>query len=137
MFASLKADLSISLNRADREKIMTGERKLTDMLTDGTAQSEGNVDVVAQLASTLDQFDLGFELMPSTGAQDLTPPLVYFQQVNLNQLLSAAKFVGADTFEIQWLDQGTPHRAGHKNIRISASVAQNSSSFFKTLRHVH
>ncbi len=74
------ADLSISLNRADLEKVMTGERKLVDMLTDGTAQSEGNTDVVAQLASTLDQFDLGFELMPGTGAKDLTPPTNDFAQ---------------------------------------------------------
>ncbi len=74
------ADLSISLNRADLEKVMTGESKLTDLLADGTAQSEGNTDVVAQLASTLDQFDLGFELMPGTGAQDLTPPANDFAQ---------------------------------------------------------
>ncbi|WP_081894665.1 alkyl/aryl-sulfatase [Ruegeria halocynthiae] len=74
------ADLSISLNRADLEKVMTGERKLVDMLADGTAQSEGNVDVVTQLASTLDQFDIGFELMPGTGAQDLTPASNDFAQ---------------------------------------------------------
>ncbi|WP_253276908.1 alkyl/aryl-sulfatase [Ruegeria sp. 6PALISEP08] len=66
------ADLSISLDRAELEKVMTGERKLVDMLADGTARSDGNPDVVAQLASTLDQFDLGFELMPGTGAKDLT-----------------------------------------------------------------
>ncbi|MCA0908429.1 MBL fold metallo-hydrolase [Ruegeria marisrubri] len=74
------ADLSIVLNRADLEKVMTGESKLVDMLADGTAQSEGNTDVVAQLASTLDQFDLGFELMPGTGAADLTPPANDFAQ---------------------------------------------------------
>lgn len=74
------ADLSISLNRADLEMVMTGERKLTDMLADGTAKSEGNTDVVTQLASTLDQFDLGFELMPGTGAQDLTPNANDFAQ---------------------------------------------------------
>jgi alkyl sulfatase BDS1-like metallo-beta-lactamase superfamily hydrolase len=74
------ADLSISLNRADLEKVMTGERKLTEMLADGTAQSEGDTEVVAQLASTLDQFDLGFELMPGTGARDLTPQANDFAQ---------------------------------------------------------
>ncbi|WP_245218194.1 MULTISPECIES: alkyl/aryl-sulfatase [unclassified Ruegeria] len=74
------ADLSIVLNRADLEKVMTGESKLVDMLADGTAQSEGNTDVVSQLASTLDQFDLGFELMPGTGAADLTAPANDFAQ---------------------------------------------------------
>ncbi|WP_298849156.1 alkyl sulfatase dimerization domain-containing protein [uncultured Ruegeria sp.] len=74
------ADLSISLNRADLEKVMTGERKMSEMLTDGTAKSEGDVEIVAQLASTLDQFDLGFELMPGTGAKDLTAPANDFAQ---------------------------------------------------------
>ncbi len=77
------ADLSISLSRTDLEKVMTGERRLTEMLADGTAQSEGNAEIVAQLASTLDQFDLGFELMPGTGAQDLTPPANDFAQPGL------------------------------------------------------
>ncbi len=77
------ADLSISLSRTDLEKLMTGERRLTEMLADGTAQSEGNAEIVAQLASTLDQFDLGFELMPGTGAQDLTPPANDFAQPGL------------------------------------------------------
>ncbi len=77
------ADLSISLSRTDLEKVMTGERRLTEMLADGTAQSEGNPEIVAQLASTLDQFDLGFELMPGTGAQDLTPPANDFAQPGL------------------------------------------------------
>ncbi|WP_299948867.1 alkyl sulfatase dimerization domain-containing protein [uncultured Ruegeria sp.] len=74
------ADLSISLNRADLEKVMTGERKLTELLAEGTAQSEGNTDLVAKLASTLDQFDLGFELMPGTGAAELTPQANDFAQ---------------------------------------------------------
>ncbi len=77
------ADLSISLSRTDLEKVMTGERRLNEMLADGTAQSEGNAEIVAQLASTLDQFDLGFELMPGTGAQDLTPPANDFAQPGL------------------------------------------------------
>jgi hypothetical protein len=33
-----------------------------------------------QLASVLDQFDLGFELMPGTGAQDLTKEANPFAQ---------------------------------------------------------
>ncbi len=77
------ADLSIALNRTDLEQVMTGERKLTDMLADGTAKFEGNADLVAQLASTLDQFDLGFELVPGTGAQDLTAPANDFAQPRL------------------------------------------------------
>ncbi len=74
------ADLSVSINRSDLEKVMIGEARLVDLIADGTAKSEGDVTVIEQLASTLDQFDLGFELMPGTGARDLTPQANDFAQ---------------------------------------------------------
>ena len=77
------ADLSVTIQRSDLEKVMTGEQKLVDLIADGTAQSEGDTSVIEQLASTLDQFDLGFELMPGTGAQDLTPESNDFAQPSL------------------------------------------------------
>jgi hypothetical protein len=44
---------------------------------DGTAQVEGNVDILAQLAATLVTFEIGFEIMPGTaglaGKVDLNP----------------------------------------------------------------
>lgn len=59
---------------------MIGEARLMDLITDGTAKSEGDVKVIEQLVSTLDQFDLGFKLMPGTGEQDLTPHANDFAQ---------------------------------------------------------
>jgi alkyl sulfatase BDS1-like metallo-beta-lactamase superfamily hydrolase len=79
-YTSDVADLTITLNRGDLESVMTGEHKLVDLIADGTAKSTGDTGVIEQLASTLDQFDLGFELMPGTGAQDLTPDANDFAQ---------------------------------------------------------
>jgi alkyl sulfatase BDS1-like metallo-beta-lactamase superfamily hydrolase len=75
-----EADLTITISRADLEKVMTGEVPLSKQIADGTVTAEGDTGVVDQLKSTLDQFDLGFELMPGTGAADLTPEANPFEQ---------------------------------------------------------
>jgi len=60
------ADLTITINRSDLEQTMTGVKKLTDQIGDGTAKVEGNTDVLAQLASTMETFEVGFEILPGT-----------------------------------------------------------------------
>ena len=56
---------------------MMGQKSLAVSIEDGTAQVEGNVDVLAQLASTLVTFEIGFEILPGTagpaGEVDLNP----------------------------------------------------------------
>ncbi|OUS35591.1 hypothetical protein A9Q94_11880 [Rhodobacterales bacterium 56_14_T64] len=74
------ATLSVEINRSDLERVMTGEVRLLDLIKDGTAKSTGDTSVLDQLASVLDLFDLGFELMPGTGAQDLTKAANPFAQ---------------------------------------------------------
>jgi alkyl sulfatase BDS1-like metallo-beta-lactamase superfamily hydrolase len=74
------ATLDVEINRTDLEKVMTGEVRLLDLIKDGIAKSTGDVAVLDQLASAMDQFDLGFELMPGTGAQDLTKDANPFAQ---------------------------------------------------------
>jgi alkyl sulfatase BDS1-like metallo-beta-lactamase superfamily hydrolase len=74
------AVLSVEINRSDLEKVMIGEVRLVDLIKDGTAKSSGDTSVLDQLASVLDQFDLGFELMPGTGAQNLTKEANPFAQ---------------------------------------------------------
>lgn len=74
------ATLSVEINRSDLERVMIGEVRLLDLIKDGTAKSTGDTSVLDQLASVLDQFDLGFELMPGTGAQDLTKAANPFAQ---------------------------------------------------------
>jgi hypothetical protein len=59
---------------------MTGEEPLSKQIEDGTVTAEGDTGVLDQLKSTLDQFDLGFELLPGTGAADLTPEATPLEQ---------------------------------------------------------
>ena len=70
-------DLSITINRSDLEIIMMGVKSFAASIEDGTAQAEGNIDLLAQLASTLVTFQMGFEILPGTagpaGEVDLNP----------------------------------------------------------------
>jgi alkyl sulfatase BDS1-like metallo-beta-lactamase superfamily hydrolase len=59
-------DLSITINRSDLENIMMGVKSFAASIEDGTAQAEGNVDLLAQLAQTLVTFEIGFEILPGT-----------------------------------------------------------------------
>jgi alkyl sulfatase BDS1-like metallo-beta-lactamase superfamily hydrolase len=70
-------DLTITIDRSDLTQIMMGAKSFAAAIEDGTAQAEGNVDVLGQLAAMLVTFDIGFEIMPGTagmvGEVDLNP----------------------------------------------------------------
>ncbi len=70
-------DLSITIDRSDLENIMMGKKSFAASIEDGTAQAEGNVDILAEIASTLVVFEIGFEILPGTagpaGEVDLNP----------------------------------------------------------------
>jgi alkyl sulfatase BDS1-like metallo-beta-lactamase superfamily hydrolase len=61
-------DLAITINRSDLENIMMGVKSFAASIEDGTAKAEGNTDVLAQIASTLVTFQIGFEILPGTAA---------------------------------------------------------------------
>ena len=65
-FLNKDPDLTITINRSDLENIMLGRKSFAASIEDGTAQTEGNVEVIAQLAKTLVTFEMGFEIMPGT-----------------------------------------------------------------------
>jgi len=67
-FLADKPDLTLTINRSDLEQTMMGARTLETQIADGTAKVEGNVGVLAQLASTMVDFDPRFEIMPGTKA---------------------------------------------------------------------
>jgi hypothetical protein len=56
---------------------MMGAKTLMAQIDDGTAKIEGDKGVLEKLASTLVDFELGFEIMPGTGGPapevDLNP----------------------------------------------------------------
>ncbi|MFV1996701.1 MAG: alkyl/aryl-sulfatase [Acidiferrobacterales bacterium] len=74
------ADLTITINRSDLEKTMMGAVSLDDQIKSGKAKLKGNKKVLEQLKTMLVQFDVGFEIMPGTGARDLTPEKKPFEQ---------------------------------------------------------
>ncbi len=56
--------LTITIDSADLEPVMTGQSTWDDLVAAGTVSLEGNQDVLCQLISTLTQFTPDFELMP-------------------------------------------------------------------------
>ena len=60
------ADLTSTIDRADLEQVMMGAKSLASQIKDGTAKAEGNQEILSQLASTMVEFELGFEILPGT-----------------------------------------------------------------------
>ena len=67
-FQAEKADLTLTINRADLEQTMMGAKTLEAQIADGTAKVQGNVAILKQLASTMIDFDPRFEILPGTKA---------------------------------------------------------------------
>lgn len=65
-FLADKPDLTLTINRADLERTMTGATTLDAQLQDGTAKAEGDVTLLAKLAATMTDFDPRFEVLPGT-----------------------------------------------------------------------
>jgi linear primary-alkylsulfatase len=79
-FQTKDAALTITINRADLEKTMMGAVSFDDQIKSGNAKLEGDRQVYEQLKNLLVQFGLGFEILPGTGAKNLTPKQEPFQQ---------------------------------------------------------
>jgi len=75
-----KPDLKITINRSDLEKTMMGAVSFDDQIKAGKAKLEGDRKPYEQLKNMLVQFDLGFEILPGTGAKELTPAKDAFAQ---------------------------------------------------------
>ncbi len=66
-------DLTITIDRSDLEKTMTGEVSFDEQIKSGKAKLVGNRKPYEQLKAMLVQFEMGFEILPGTKAEDLTP----------------------------------------------------------------
>ena len=75
-----KPDLTITIDRADLEKTMMGAVSFDDQIKSGKAKLVGDSKPYEQLKTMLVQFDMGFEILPGTGAKDLTPENKPFAQ---------------------------------------------------------
>jgi len=72
-------DLSIIISRTDLEAVMGGTTPLMEMIENGKAKVEGDVGVLAQLASTMVVFDPRFEIMPGTRGPETPEDLNDFE----------------------------------------------------------
>ncbi|MEJ2469560.1 MAG: alkyl sulfatase dimerization domain-containing protein [Desulfuromonadales bacterium] len=84
-FLADDADLTVTINRSDLEKTMMGAVTFDDQIKSGKAKLEGNREPYEQLKGMLVHFDLGFEIMPGTGAKDLTAEQEAFEQEDLGR----------------------------------------------------
>jgi alkyl sulfatase BDS1-like metallo-beta-lactamase superfamily hydrolase len=66
------ADLTITIDRADLENTMMGVVSFDDQIKAGKAKLDGDTQPYEQLKGMLVQFELGFEILPGTGAESLT-----------------------------------------------------------------
>ena len=73
------ADLSITIKRSDLEPVMMGTKSFKAQIEDGTAQTEGNLGVLDQLASAMIEFDLFFEVLPGTKGPSVAADLNDFE----------------------------------------------------------
>ena len=67
------ADLSVTLNRPDLEKLMMGAATFGDLVNSGKIKLVGKRAVVDQLQAMLVQFSPDFEIMPGTKAAPKSP----------------------------------------------------------------
>jgi len=84
-FQADNADLTVTINREDLEKTMMGIVSFDEQIESGKATLKGTREPYDQLKTMLVHFDLGFEIMPGTGAKDLTPEQKIFEQEELGR----------------------------------------------------
>lgn len=65
-FQAEAPDLTLTIDRAELEKTMTGEKTLDAQIADGTARVEGDLTILGKLAATMVDFDPRFEIMAGT-----------------------------------------------------------------------
>jgi len=79
-FQAKNPDLTLTIDRADLLMTMMGAVTFDEQIASGRAKLVGDTPVFAQLKELIVHFDLGFEIMPGTGAKDLTPEQNPFEQ---------------------------------------------------------
>jgi alkyl sulfatase BDS1-like metallo-beta-lactamase superfamily hydrolase len=65
-FQADDADLTVTIDRADLETVMMGQKRLVTMIEDGTASATGDVSLLDQLAVSMVTFTPEFEMVPGT-----------------------------------------------------------------------
>jgi alkyl sulfatase BDS1-like metallo-beta-lactamase superfamily hydrolase len=81
-------DLTITVNRADLDWVMMGQKTFDDLLKDGKASFDGDRKPFDQLRTLLVKFTPDFEILPGTAAPK-TPGLPVSKEFEVPELLPA------------------------------------------------
>ena len=73
-FQADETDLSISVDRAELEKVMMGVESFQSLIEDGRATFDGDLSILTELATRMVDFDPYFEIMPGTKESAVTEP---------------------------------------------------------------
>jgi alkyl sulfatase BDS1-like metallo-beta-lactamase superfamily hydrolase len=73
-FQAAAPDLSLTLNRADLERVMTGSAAFEDLIAEGSVTFDGDIAILGQLAALMVPFDPRFEVLPGTVGRDEFAP---------------------------------------------------------------
>jgi alkyl sulfatase BDS1-like metallo-beta-lactamase superfamily hydrolase len=65
-FQSKNADLTLTVNRSDLDRVMFGQTTFEELLKSGKGKAVGDMTVLGKLQGMLDTFEIGFEIMPGT-----------------------------------------------------------------------
>ncbi len=87
-FQAPKPDLTLTIDRSDLERTMTGAKSLEAQIKDGTAKAEGDVGLLKKLAVTMVNFDPRFEILPGTKARTRLPAEYPFEAVDIRHVIA-------------------------------------------------
>ena len=73
-------NLTITINRSDLEIVMMGQETFDEQIVSGKATLEGDRSPYEALKDMLEQFSMGFEILPGTGGYSLTAKRQPFEQ---------------------------------------------------------
>jgi alkyl sulfatase BDS1-like metallo-beta-lactamase superfamily hydrolase len=67
-YEAMNADLTLTVNRSDLERVMGGVATLEMLLAEGAAKADGDLAILGKLAGLMVEFDPRFEIMAGTKA---------------------------------------------------------------------
>jgi alkyl sulfatase BDS1-like metallo-beta-lactamase superfamily hydrolase len=65
-FQAEHPDLTLTVDRADFEPVITGQARFTDLIESGVMQAEGDTAAISKIQAAMVRFDPLFEIMPGT-----------------------------------------------------------------------
>ena len=83
-FQAQKPDLTVTVNRADLNRVMMGAASFDDLIKEGKAKFDGNRTGFDQLRAILVPFTPDFEIMPGTAPKTPGKPPKPFEVVTID-----------------------------------------------------